>query len=185
MAVKILGIVLGVILLLMAAFFGTYNSLKSAEIKVAAQYGQVENQMQRRGDLIPNLVATVKGYAAHEEKIIQDVTAARTKLAGAQDLGSMDAANQELTAALGRLLVVMEAYPDLKANQQYLELMRELAGSENRIAVARRDYNEAVREYNVKIQTFPGMFFAGSMGLTPKPQFEADPGTTAVPQVAF
>ncbi len=182
---KFLGILLGIILLLAAGAVGVYNSLKTAEINVAAQYGQVENVRQRRADLIPNLVNTVKGYTAHEDKLIHDVSAARAKLAGAQSFEAAAAADQELTGALGRLLAITEAYPDLKANQQYLELMRELAGTENRIATARRDYNEAVRSYNEKIQTFPGVFLAGAMGLTPKPQFEADPGATAVPKVEF
>lgn len=182
---KFLGILLGVILLLVAGAVGVYNSLKAAEINVAAQYGQVENVRQRRGELIPNLVNTVKGYAAHEEKVIREVSEARAKLAGAQGFEAAAAADRELTGALGRLLAVAEAYPDLKANQQYLELMRELAGTENRIATARRDYNEAVREYNEKIQTVPGVFFVGAMGMTPKPQFAADPGTTAVPKVEF
>ena len=97
----------------------------------------------------------------------------------------MDAANAELTGALGRLFAIAEGYPDLKANTQYLELMRELSGSENRIAVARRDYNEAVRAYNVRISTFPGMFLAGSMGMTQKPQFKAKEGADAVPEVKF
>ena len=173
---KFLGILLGVLLLFAASAIGTYNSLKTAEINVAAQYGQVENVRQRRGDLIPNLVTTVKGYAAHEEKVIDDVSTARAKLAGAQGFEASAAAERELTGALGRLFAIAEAYPDL---------MRELAGTENRIATARRDYNEAVRVYNEKIQTFPGLFFAGFMGLTPKPQFEADPTATAVPKVEF
>ena len=182
---KFLGILLGGILLVVGSLVGIYNSLKTAEINVAAQYGQVENVRQRRGDLIPNLVTTVKGYAAHEEKVINDVSVARAKLAGAKSFEASAAAERELTGALGRLFAIAEAYPDLKANQQYLELMRELAGTENRIATARRDYNEAVRVYNEKIQTVPGVFFAGFMGMTPKPQFEADPHATAVPKVEF
>ena len=180
------GIILILALLIgIFGFFSLYNGLKEAEIRVDAAYGQVENQMQRRSDLIPNLVNTVKGYDVHEKTIIEEVVNARTKLAGAQGVEQMDAANAELTGALGRLFAIAEAYPDLKANTQYLELMRELSGSENRIAVARRDYNEAVREYNVRISTFPGMFLADSMGMTAKPQFRAKEGADAVPAVKF
>lgn len=180
-----LGAVIVVIIFILGGAFSLYNGLKEAEISVDASYGQVENQMQRRSDLIPNLVNTVKGYDVHEKAVIEDVVNARTKLAGAQGVEKMDAANAELTSALGRLFAIAEAYPDLKANTQYLELMRELSGSENRIAVARRDYNEAVREYNVRVSTFPGVFFAGFMGMTKKPQFQAKEGADAVPEVKF
>ena len=179
-------IIAGVVLLIaLVGFFSLYNGLKEAQIRVDAAYGQVENQMQRRSDLIPNLVNTVKGYDVHEKSIIEEVVSARTKLAGAQGALEMDAANAELTGALGRLFAIAEGYPDLKANTQYLELMRELSGSENRIAVARRDYNEAVRAYNVAISTFPGMFLAEAMGMTEKPQFKAKEGADAVPAVKF
>ena len=180
------GVVLvAVLLIIVGSFVSLYNGLKEAEITVDASYGQVENQMQRRSDLIPNLVNTVKGYDIHEKSIIEEVVNARAKLAGAQGVEQMDAANAELTGALGRLFAIVEAYPDLKANTQYLELMRELSGSENRIAVARRDYNEAVRAYNVRIATFPGVFLAGMMGMTAKPQFQAKEGADAVPEVKF
>ena len=181
----VLGALLGVLILAGSFFFGTFNSMKNAEINVAAAQGQVENQMQRRADLIPNLVETVKGYAAFEKETITAVINARAKLAGAKDITTMDAANQELSGALGRLLAIAENYPDLKANQQFTELMRELSGSENRIAVARRDYNEAVRTYNSKVETFPGRFFAGMFGFSPKPQFAADESAKVVPQVKF
>ena len=180
-----LSAVIVVIIIVVGGFFSLYNGLKESEISVDAAYGQVENQMQRRSDLIPNLVNTVKGYDVHEKAVIEEVVNARAKLAGAQGVEQMDAANAELTGALGRLFAIAEAYPDLKANTQYLELMRELSGSENRIAVARRDYNEAVREYNVRISTFPGVFFAGFMGMTKKPQFQAKEGADAVPEVKF
>ena len=180
-----LGAVVIVIIIVVGGFFSLYNGLKESEISVDASYGQVENQMQRRSDLIPNLVNTVKGYDVHEKAVIEEVVNARAKLAGAQGVEQIDAANAELTGALGRLFAIAEAYPDLKANTQYLELMRELAGSENRIAVARRDYNEAVREYNVRISTFPGVFLAGFMGMTKKPHFQAKEGADAVPEVKF
>ena len=180
-----LGAVIVIIIFILGGAFSLYNGLKESEISVDASYGQVENQMQRRSDLIPNLVNTVKGYDVHEKAVIEEVVNARAKLAGAQGVEQMDAANVELTGALGRLFAIAEAYPDLKANTQYLELMRELAGSENRIAVARRDYNEAVREYNVRVSTFPGVFFAGFMGMTKKPQFQAKEGADTVPEVKF
>ena len=180
-----LGAVVVVIIIVVGGFFSLYNGLKESEISVDASYGQVENQMQRRSDLIPNLVNTVKGYDVHEKAIIEEVVQARAKLVGAQNPEQMDAANAELTGALGRLFAIAEAYPDLKANTQYLELMRELSGSENRIAVARRDYNEAVRAYNVRISTFPGVFLAGFLGMTTKPQFQAKEGADAVPEVKF
>ena len=180
-----LGAIAVAILIALVGFFSLYNGLKEAQISVDASYGQVENQMQRRSDLIPNLVNTVKGYDVHEKAIIEEVVQARAKLVGAQNPEQMDAANAELTGALGRLFAIVEAYPDLKANTQYLELMRELSGSENRIAVARRDYNEAVRAYNVRISTFPGVFLAGFLGMTTKPQFQAKEGADAVPEVKF
>ena len=180
-----LGAIAVAILIALVGFFSLYNGLKEAQISVDASYGQVENQMQRRSDLIPNLVNTVKGYDVHEKAIIEEVIQARAKLVGAQNPEQMDAANAELTGALGRLFAIAEAYPDLKANTQYLELMRELSGSENRIAVARRDYNEAVRAYNVRISTFPGVFLAGFLGMTTKPQFQAKEGADAVPEVKF
>ena len=162
-----------------------YNSVKSAKIEVEAQYGQVENQIQRRADLIPNLVNTVKGYMQYEEKVLTEVTAARAKVTGAASPEEMAAADQELTGALGRLLAVAENYPTLKSDAHFTELMREIAGSENRIAVARRDYNNAIREYNVTVSTFPGNMLAGIMGYGPLAPFASDEAAHNVPQVAF
>lgn len=164
---------------------GLYNSVKSAKIEVDSQYGQVENQIQRRADLIPNLVNTVKGYMQYEEKVLTEVTAARAKVARATSPEDMAAADQELTGALGRLLAVAENYPTLKADAHFTELMREIAGSENRIAVARRDYNNAIREYNLTVSTFPGNILAGMMGYSPLTPFAADEAAHNVPQVAF
>ena len=164
---------------------GLYNSVKSAKIEVDSQYGQVENQVQRRADLIPNLVNTVKGYMQYEEKVLTEVTAARAKVARATSPEDMAAADQELTGALGRLLAVAENYPTLKADAHFTELMREIAGSENRIAVARRDYNNAIREYNLTVSTFPGNILAGMMGYSPLTPFAADEAAHNVPQVAF
>lgn len=172
-------------LIMVFSGIGLYNSVKSAKIEVDTQYGQVENQIQRRADLIPNLVNTVKGYMQYEEKVLTEVTAARAKVAGAASPEEMAVADQELTGALGRLLAVVENYPTLKSDAHFTELMREIAGSENRIAVARRDYNNAIREYNVTVGTFPGNLIAGILGYGPLAPFAADEAAHSVPQVAF
>ena len=181
----ILGVILGVLLLIGGTCVGTYNGLKTAYINVGAQYGQVENQIQRRADLIPNLVNTVKGYMKYEENVLKEVTEARTRVMGAASPEEMAAANAELSGALGRLIAVAENYPNLKADTHFTELMREIAGSENRIAVARRDYNDAIRQYNVKIETFPGNLFAGMLGYSPMKPFEAEETARTVPKVQF
>lgn len=163
----------------------SYNSLQTTKIDADAKYGQVENQIQRRADLIPNLVNTVKGYAKHEEKVLTEVTEARAKVANAKGVEEMAAANGELSNALGRLMVVVESYPQLKADAHFTELMREISGTENRIAVARKDYNEAVRDYNIAVSTLPKSILAGFMGFNPRPQFEADAAAKAAPKVEF
>ena len=166
-------------------FGSSYNSLNSAKIEVETQYGQVENQIQRRADLIPNLVSTVKGYMQYEERVLTEVTEARTKILNAGTPDAKNAADGELTAALGRLIAVSENYPALKSDTHFTELMREIAGSENRIAVARRDYNSAIREYNLEVQNFPGNIFAKIFGFKEMNQFEAEEGAHEVPQVNF
>lgn len=176
-------VVLVVVLLL--GIVGMYNSVKSAKIEVDAQYGQVENQIQRRADLIPNLVTTVKGYMQYEEKVLTEVTAARAQVAQAASPEEMAAADAQLTGALGRLFAVAENYPNLKSDAHFTELMREISGSENRIAVARRDYNAAIRDYNVTVGTFPGNLVAGMMGYGELPPFAADEKAHAVPEVSF
>ena len=182
---KSAGIIVALLAIVLICGIGLFNSVKSARIEVDAQYGQVENQIQRRADLIPNLVTTVKGYMQYEEKVLTEVTSARAKVAVATSPEDMAAADQELTGALGRLLAVAENYPTLKADAHFTELMREIAGSENRIAVARRDYNNAVREYNLTVSTFPGNILAGMMGYSPLAPFAADEAAHNVPQVAF
>ena len=176
-------VVLVVVLLLGSV--GMYNSVKSAKIEVDAQYGQVENQIQRRADLIPNLVTTVKGYMQYEEKVLTEVTAARAQVAQAASPEEMAAADAQLTGALGRLFAVAENYPNLKSDAHFTELMREISGSENRIAVARRDYNAAIRDYNVTVGTFPGNLVAGMMGYGELPPFAADEKAHVVPEVSF
>ena len=182
---KSAGIIAALLAIVLVIGIGLFNSVKSAKIEVDAQYGQVENQIQRRADLIPNLVSTVKGYMQYEEKVLTEVTAARARVAGAASPEEMAAADQELTGALGRLLAVAENYPTLKSDAHFTELMREIAGSENRIAVARRDYNNAIREYNLTVSTFPGNILAGMMGYSPLAPFAADEAAHNVPQVAF
>ena len=182
---KSAGIIAALLAIVLVIGIGLFNSVKSAKIEVDAQYGQVENQIQRRADLIPNLVSTVKGYMQYEEKVLTEVTTARARVAGAASPEEMAAADQELTGALGRLLAVAENYPTLKSDAHFTELMREIAGSENRIAVARRDYNNAIREYNVTVSTFPGNILAGMMGYSPLAPFAADEAAHNVPQVAF
>ena len=181
----ILAILLSALLLIGGGGISTYNGLKSARIEVDAQYGQVENQIQRRADLIPNLVNTVKGYMKHEETVLREVTEARARVMGAGTPEEMAAANAQLSGALGRLIAVAENYPQLKAYEHFTELMREISGTENRIAVARRDYNEAIKRYNVKIETFPGNLFAGMLGYSPMKQFAAEEAAHTVPKVEF
>ena len=145
-------------------FKGTYNTLVTMDEGVKAAWAQVENQLQRRYDLIPNYVETVKGYAAHEKEVLVKVTEARSRVAGATGVPEKMAANNQLSSALARLLLVVERYPDLKASTNFIRLQDELAGTENRIAVERRRFNETVRVYNTKLRTFPTNIIAGMFG---------------------
>ena len=147
--------ILMVIVLAVGSVFGFYNGMVSARENVDSKWSQVDNQLQRRSDLIPNLVNTVKGYAAHEKEVFQSVSDARAKMAGAKSVNDKLAANTELNSALSRLLAVAENYPQLKADQNFRQLQDELSGTENRIAVARKDYNDAVQGYNTKINSLP------------------------------
>ena len=164
---------------------GSYNGLVNADVQVETSWAQVENQMQRRADLIPNLVESVKGYNIHEQEAIKAVTEARAKLGGAATPEELDKANGELSTALSRLLMVVENYPNLKANEQFQSLMTNLEGTENRLAVARRDYVVAVQAYNVKVKRFPSNIFANIFGFTERPQFEADESAKTAPKVEF
>jgi LemA protein len=179
-------IVIGSIVLIVGLFFvGRYNSMVSLSTEVEGSWAQVENQLQRRNDLIPNLVETVKGYAAHEKEIFTEIAEARAKMAGAKTPSEAGPANNELTGALSRLLVVAERYPDLKANTQFQALQDELAGTENRIAVERKRYNDTVKDYNNAIRRFPGNLFAGMFGFEAKTYFEAEAAAKTVPSVKF
>jgi LemA protein len=191
--VLIIGIILAAIVAIVVIFalaaggvFVTkYNTMVTMDEGVKTAWAQVENQLQRRMDLIPNYVETVKGYAKHEREVFIEVTEARAKVGGAVTPSQKIEANTELSAALSRLLLVVERYPDLKANQNFIRLQDELAGTENRIAVERMRYNEAVREYNVYIRRFPNNFVAGFFGFTKATLFEAPEEAKAPPKVKF
>ena len=171
-----------------------YNSLVDKQQTVDQQWAEVENQYQRRSDLIPNLVATVKGYAAHEEKTFTEVTQARANATAInidandlteENLARFTEAQNQLTGALKSLLAVSEAYPALKANENFRDLQVQLEGTEKRITVARGRYTEAVKDYNTSIKKFPTMIYAGWFGFTPKPQFKASEGAQTAPKVEF
>lgn len=179
--------IVAIVLAALLAIWGisAYNGLISLNEQVNAKWGQVDNQLQRRADLLPNLVNTVKGYAAHEQTAIKAVSDARAKLAGAQGPAAKAEANGEVSSALSRLLMVAENYPNLKADANFRALMDELSGTENRLAVARKDYNEAIQSYNVKIRSLPTSIFAGMLGFGPREYFKADETAKQVPAVQF
>ncbi len=171
-----------------------YNSLVEKQQNVDQAWAQVENQYQRRADLIPNLVNTVKGYSTHESETLEKVTEARAKATSItidpanldeQNLARFQQAQGELSQALGRLLAVTEAYPDLKANENFINLQTQLEGTENRISTERMRYTEAVREYNTSIKKFPTVIYAGWFGFKEKPQFKAEAGAEKAPEVKF
>lgn len=171
-----------------------YNSLVEKQQGVDQAWAEVENQYQRRSDLIPNLVNTVKGYSTHEEATLTKVTKARAKATSItinpedlneETLAKYQAAQNELSGALKSLLAVTEAYPDLKANQNFLNLQAQLEGTENRVTVARKRYTESVQEYNTSIKKFPTMIYAGWFGFKEKPQFKAEAGAEKAPEVKF
>jgi LemA protein len=163
----------------------SYNTFVGQEEAIKTQWAQVENQLQRRNDLIPNLVETVKGYAAHEEGVFKDIADARSRLLAAQTPDEKIAAANQQTSALGRLLAVAENYPQLRANEQFNRLMDELSGTENRIAVERMRYNEAVQRYNTSRRQFPANMTAKVFGFKEYPLFQAPPEAKQVPKVNF
>jgi len=171
-----------------------YNGMVKMDESVSTAWSNVENQYQRRADLIPNLVNTVKGYAAHEKETLEAVMAARSKATQMtvdadnltpEKLQEYQKAQGEIGAALGRLLAITENYPDLKANQNFMELQAQLEGTENRISVERRNFNEVAREYNTSIRTFPKTLIAGVCGFDKRPYFEAEEGANKAPEVKF
>ena len=180
-------IVLGVIaLVIILSLVGLYNGIVSKNEAITASWAQVENQLQRRNDLIPNLVNTVKGYAAHEKSVFEEVTAARSAWAKAGTVDEKVKAASQVDSALSRLLLVAENYPNLKANDTFLRLMDELSGTENRIAVERMRYNQAVRDYNVTVRMFPGNIVAKRFGYKIATEyFKAEEKAKGVPEVKF
>jgi LemA protein len=182
----IIGILVLVVLMFGGSCVGKYNQLVSLNESVSTAWSQVENVLQRRNDLIPNLVNTVKGYAAQEQKVFIDVTEARAKVGGATTVPEKVEANNQLTAALGRLLLVVENYPQLKSNQNFLALQDELAGTENRIAVERMRYNDAVKGYNTFVRMFPNNAIAGVFGYSRENiYFKAAEEAKTAPKVDF
>jgi len=181
----VVGVLVLVLLVAGGSLVGIYNRLVAQNEEVNKAWAQVQNVLQRRADLIPNLVETVKGYASHEKQVFESVAEARSRLAGAASPREAAAANAGLTSALGRLLAIAENYPTLKANENFIRLQDELAGTENRIAVERMRYNEAVRALNTMIKRFPAKFLAGLFGFGPREYFEAEEGAKEVPKVKF
>ncbi|MBN1467854.1 MAG: LemA family protein [Fusobacteriaceae bacterium] len=177
--------ILGVIALFVMSMVGSYNNLVSYRENVESQLSQIDNQLQRRNDLIPNLVSTVKGYAKHEKEIFEEVSNARSRLLSAGTVKEKSEADGELSQALGRLLAISESYPELKANENFIRLQDELAGTENRIAVARRDYNESAKGYNIKIAKFPAVILANMFGFDKYEYFKAEEKVKEVPKVEF
>ena len=183
----IIALIVAAVVIVALLIFGisTNNGLATSKLKVDQEASNIQTQLQRRSDLIPNLVNSVKGYMAHETEVINSVTEARAKLAGANTISDQSAAAGELNSALSRLLVVVENYPDLKADQNFRALTDELAGTENRITAARTKYNESVTDYNQKIVKFPSNIIAGMFGYEKADYFEADAGANEVPEVKF
>ena len=187
-------VVLGILAIIALWVANVYNSFVAAEEEVESAWSQVENQYQRRADLVPNLVATVKGYAAHESETLQGVVDARARAtqitidpatATPEQLAAFQAAQGELSQALGRLLAIAENYPDLKANENFRDLQAQLEGTENRITIARQMFNETAKAYNKTIRRFPNNILAGIFGFEKKPYFEAEEGASKAPKVEF
>lgn len=185
---------IGVVAVVAIFFYATYNGFVNREEGLKSAWSNVETQYQRRADLIPNLVNTVKGYAAHETQTLNEVTEARARATSInlsaddltpEKLAQFQQAQAQVRSALGRLIAVSESYPDLKANQNFLELQAQLEGTENRIAVARKDFNAAAQQYNVSVRRFPANLVARMFGFGQKPYFESAEGAAAAPQVTF
>lgn len=190
----ILLVIAGLVLISIFSTISSYNRLVDAEEQISGQWAQVENVYQRRADLIPNLVNTVKGYASHERETLEGVIEARSKATSVnvnpenlnqESLSQFNQAQQGLSSALSRLMVVVERYPDLKASQNFRDLQAQLEGTENRIAVERKKFNDAVRSYNASIRRFPKNILANSFGFERKAYFEADEGAEKAPEVTF
>lgn len=181
----ILGVVILFIIIIAGSGIGKYNTIVDKEELVSTKQADIDAALQRRADLIPNLVNTVKGYASHEQKIIDSVTTARQNLINAKSTEDKIKANEKLTTAVDALMVVVENYPDLKANTVFINLQDELSGTENRITRTRTDYNAAVKEYNSLIKKFPASIIARMFNFEQKEYFEATEGSEIVPDVNF
>lgn len=182
---KIIIISILILMVLGIPSISSYNNLVSLEQNVEQSYSNIQTQLQRRSDLIPNLVNTVQGYANQEQSIYTDIANARSKLAGATNVNEQANADSELTNSLSRLLVIVEKYPDLKSNQNFKDLSIQLEGTENRIAIARQDYNNFVTKYNTKIKRFPSNIVASIFGFEAKPLYKASNNANEVPKVEF
>jgi LemA protein len=181
-----LGVIVIVALIVVGSLVGSRNRFVAADENINSQWSEVDTQIQRRADLIPNLVNTVKGFASHETEVFNGIAEARAKLAGARSIPEKISANNQMDSALSRLLVVVENYPQLKSDKNFIALQDELSGTENRIAVARRNYNLALQNYNTMIRTFPGNIAASMFGFQKKDAyFQASESAKAVPQVNF
>ncbi len=187
-------VILGLMLIGGCMTCNMQRNLVTADENVKSKWGEVQNQYQRRADLVPNLVNTVKGAAAHERETLEAVTQARAKATAVQvnpeqlspeSLQKFQQAQGELSAALGRLMMISERYPDLKANQNFLALQDQLEGTENRITVARKNFNDAVQQYNAQVRIFPNSLFASILGFHPREMFEAEAGAERAPTVEF
>jgi len=179
---KVLIAILAIVVAVAALFISYHNRFVRADESINQAWAQVQTQYQRRADLIPNLVETVKGYAAHEESVLMEITGMRSRYNEASTPEEFEQVDQDFQRAIN---IVVEAYPELKANENFLALQAELAGTENRIAVARRDFNDVVASYNRSVRAFPGNFFANLFGFSVRDMFEARPGTETVPNVSF
>jgi len=187
-AALVLAVLAGLLVVAGLWFMGGYNGLISKDAEVERRASNIDSQLTRRADLVPNLVATVKGYAAHEQKVYGDIAAARSRLLAADvNTNPKEAAeaNAGFNSALGRLLAIAENYPQLKADQNFVRLQDELTGTENRINLARLEYNDAVKDYNLAVRTFPGNVIAGMSGFERKTPFEATEAEKALPKVEF
>lgn len=178
-------VVVAVLVLAGGSLAATYNGLVTRSEQINEQWAQIQSQLQRRYDLIPNLVETVKGYAAHEQQVFTEIAEARAKLAGAATPEQQVQAANQLEGALARLLVIVERYPELKANEQFNRLMDELAGTENRIQVARARFNTAVKDYNRSIRRFPTVVVASLLGFDQRDYFQAEEAAQTAPKVEF
>ncbi|MGL4338643.1 MAG: LemA family protein [Turicibacter sp.] len=181
----VLGVIVGIIVLLGMTYFTSYNSIISLEENVDAQYAKVDTQLQRRFDLIPNLVNATQGYMEHEKEVFTSLADARAKLAGARSVNDKVEASNEVEGAISRLLAITENYPELKANESFRALTDELAGTENRIATERSRYNDMVKDYNAGIRRFPKNIIANMMGAEKRDYFEAAAGSEQAPSVDF